>query len=166
MLAVRRTRHAHELSRVDVRRVTALVLVSLCDASVDASKLFYRAFDARPIYLPATGARLYNNVGTAAEVIRVTGVSVRTEDTQVRCRFLVTIPIMEVQASTWSDISQVRSNGEWIQPRPLGFTLENQNQPNHPGVNSALFQGGSASHSVYQTLDTPTPIMCHASELS
>ena len=41
------------------------------------------------------------------------------------------------------------------------FTLENQNQPNHPGVNSALFQGGSASHSVYQTLDTPTPIMCH-----
>ena len=41
------------------------------------------------------------------------------------------------------------------------FTLENQNQPNHPGVNSALFQGGSARHSVCQTLDTPTQIMCN-----
>ena len=41
-----------------------------------------------------------------------------------------------------------------------------ENQPNHPGVNSALFQGGSASRSVYQTLDTPTPIMCHDTPLA
>ena len=99
MLAVRRTGHAHELSRVDVRRITALVLVYLCDATVDASNLFYCAFDTRPVYLPATGARLYYDIGTAAEVVRVTSISVSTKDTQVRCGFLVAILLGE-QAGT------------------------------------------------------------------
>lgn len=41
------------------------------------------------------------------------------------------------------------------------FTLENQNEPNLPGVNSAMYQGGTGGHTAYSAMVTNTPIMCH-----